>query len=64
MEKQNRFKSPVVWGAVVAQLAALLVTLGVFDIGKSEAIQAVAMAIVSLLTVFGVLNNPTDKTNF
>ena len=61
---QNRFKSPVLWGAIVAQVLALLVTVGVIDTGVSEAVEAVFTAILNLLGVFGILNNPTSKNTF
>lgn len=61
---QNRLKSPVVWAAVVAQVLALLVTLGVLDTGLSGTMNAVAVSVLELLVAFGVLNNPTDKSNF
>lgn len=61
---QNRLKSPVVWGAVVAQVLAILTTLGVFGTTESGAIEGVVAAVLQLLTVFGVLNNPTDGAHF
>lgn len=61
---QNRFKSPVLWGTIVAQVLALLVTVGVIDTGVSEAVEAVFAAILNLLGVFGILNNPTSKNTF
>lgn len=61
---QNRFLSPVVWSAAAAQLLALLVTLGIIDTGMSQAIEALIVTLLELLTVFGVLNNPTSKSNF
>lgn len=61
MTEQNRFKSPVLWGAVGAQVLSLLVVLGAIDTGLSEAIEAVLVAVLQLLTAFGVLNNPTNK---
>lgn len=62
MTEQNRFKSPVLWGAVIAQILSLLVTIGVIDTGVSEAIDTVVVAALELLTVFGVLNNPTNPS--
>lgn len=62
MIEQNRFRSPVLWGAVIAQILSLLVTIGVIDTGMSEAIDAVVVAILELMTVFGVLNNPTNRS--
>lgn len=62
--EQNRFTSPVVWGAVAAQLLALLVTLGVIDTGLSESLNGLVASILQLLVAFGVLNNPTSKSTF
>lgn len=61
---QNRLLSPVTLSAIAAQLLSILVMVGVIDTGLSEAIEAAIVAILELLTAFGVLNNPTDKTNF
>ena len=61
---QNRFKSPVVWTAVIAQVLALLVTLNVIDAGMSDTMKAVAVSVLELLVAFGVLNNPTDGAAF
>ena len=61
---QSRVKSPVVWAAVVAQVLAILITLGVIDTGMSETINQIAAGVLQLLTIFGVLNNPTDKEHF
>lgn len=60
----NRLTSPVTLAAIAAQLLSILVMVGVIDTGASEAINAVVVAVLELLTVFGVLNNPTDKKNF
>ena len=62
--QQNRLTSPVVWSAIVAQVLAVLVTLGVIDTGLSNAINAVIISILQLLVTFGVLNNPTDGAGF
>lgn len=61
---QNRLKSPVVWGAVIAQVVTILVTLGVLDVGQSEAVNAVVAAVLQMLVLFGVFNNPTNKSGF
>lgn len=62
--EQNRFKSPVLWASLAAQLLSMLVLLGVIDTGVSEAIDGVVGAVLQLLAAFGVLNNPTSKTGF
>lgn len=58
---QNRFKSKVLWGAIIAQILSLLVTVGAIDTGMSTTLNGVAVAILEMLVVFGVVNNPTDK---
>lgn len=62
--EQNRLLSPVTLSAIAAQLLSILVMDGVIDTGLSEAIEAAIVALLELLTAFGVLNNPTDKTKF
>ena len=59
---QNRFKSPVVWSALAAQLLSMLIVLGVIDTGLGDVIEGVIAALLELLVAFGVLNNPTDKS--
>ena len=61
---QNRLKSKVVWAAVIAQVLAILLALGVIDAGQSEAINAVITAVLQLLVVFGILNNPENPSGF
>jgi len=61
---QNRFKSPVVWASIVAQILAILISLGVIDTGLSETIKQAVCGVLQLLVIFGVLNNPTDKEHF
>lgn len=61
---QNRWKSPVVWAAVVAQGLTILLTLGVITTGLSEALDTVIAGVLQILTILGVLNNPTDGEHF
>ena len=60
---QNRFKSPVLWSALVAQVLSMLMVLGVIDTGLGDVIEGVIAALLELLVAFGVLNNPTDKAS-
>lgn len=62
--EQNRLLSPVTLAAIAAQLLSILVLAGVIDTGMSEAIEGVVVAVLELLTTFGVLNNPTNKQGF
>ena len=58
---QNRFKSPVVWGAVVAQVLAILLLVGVIGEEMSDTITAVVVAILEIAVMVGLLNDPADK---
>lgn len=62
--RQNRFKSPVFWGAVVAQIISIGQISGVWakygiDTGV---VGDVVAGILQLGVLFGLLNNPTNKT--
>lgn len=57
--EQNRFKSPVVWAAVVAQILTILIVLDVISVSQQDSINQVVAAVLQLLIAFGVLNNPT-----
>lgn len=57
---QNRWKSPVLWSGVVAQVVSLLILLDVIDTGMGDTINQVAAGVLQLLTLFGIVNNPTN----
>lgn len=61
---QNRFKSPVVWAAVVAQILTILIVLDVINVSQQEAINAVVASVLQLLVAFGILNSPTSADRF
>ena len=61
---KNRLLSPVTLSAIAAQVLSILVLAGVIDTGMSDAIEAVVVTVLELLTTFGVLNNPTSKESF
>lgn len=61
---KTRLLSPVTLGAIAAQVLSILVLAGVIDTGMSDAIEAVVVTVLELLTTFGVLNNPTSKDSF
>lgn len=58
---KERFKSPVVWLAVLAQVC-ILVSLFVPEIANS--VKVIGAAVIEILTLFGILNNPADSENF
>ncbi len=59
--EQNRWKSPVLWTSIVAQILGILMMTGVIDTGLSETVNQIAAGVLQLLILVGVLNNPTDK---
>lgn len=59
--KQNRLKSKVVWLAVLSQL--LLVVI-LYKPEIAEPLKITATSIIEILTLFGVLNDPSSKDNF
>lgn len=64
--EQNRWKSKVLWVAVIAQIVALLGMFGAYDaIGiTADWLQGVLTGVLELLVLFGVVNNPANKTGF
>lgn len=58
--EQNRWKSPVLWAGIVAQVVSLLILLDVIDVGMGETINQVAASLLQLLALFGIVNNPTN----
>ena len=63
---QNRFKSWALWLSVAGAVWVILSAFGLTEkLGiTSETWNTVLNAVGSILIAFGVLNNPTDKTNF
>lgn len=57
----ERLKSPIVWMGIISQIMAILVMCYP---EFSEPFKIGATAIVEILTLIGILNNPTDKENF
>ena len=62
--EQNRWKSPVLWTSIVAQILSILMMAGVIDTGLTQTVNQVAAGVLQLLVLVGVLNNPTDKKNW
>ena len=63
--KQNRWKSKVLWAAIAAQVVAILAFTGVLKaIGITEDwLNTVIGGVLQLLVLFGVINNPTASGN-
>ena len=64
METQNRWKSPVLWSGLAAQVISILVLTGVIDTGLDTAINGFVASLLQLLAAFGVMNNPTNGKGF
>jgi phi LC3 family holin len=64
--KQNRFKSPVVWAAIVGQIIALGQLTGLWSkFGVDAGVAGdVAAGIIQLGVIVGVLNDPTTADKF
>ncbi len=57
----KRLRSPVVWAAVIAQCALIL---NLINPDLTENAKIITTAIVEILTLFGVLNNPSESDHF
>ena len=58
---QNKLKSPVVWAAIVAQVLAILLLVGVIGEELSDTITAVVVGVLQIAVMVGLLNDPSDK---
>ena len=58
---KQRLKSPVVWLAVLAQIC---VVLAMFSPHLGDEVKVIGTCVVEILTLFGILNNPSDGNNF
>jgi len=63
---QSRWKSPVFWSSVVAQVISIGQLTGIWakygiDTGV---VGDVVAGILQIAVLVGLLNNPTDKSNF
>jgi uncharacterized membrane protein len=63
---QNRFKSKVLWAAIIAQLITLMELTGAFKAMGLDAGVAgdVAAGVLQMFVLLGILNVPTDPDNF
>ena len=59
---KNKLSSKVVWVTALPLIANVIATLT--SQAYADNFSSVATAIVSLLAIFGILNNPNDKDTF
>jgi len=62
--EQSRWRSPVLWTTIVSLVLGLLMQLGVIGDAENKQVMMIVGTILELLSVVGILNNPTDKKNF
>jgi len=62
---QNRWRSKVLWMAIIAQVITLLSAFGFWQaVGVTEDwVNKIVIMVMQLLTNFGVVNNPTDPNS-
>ena len=60
---QNRFKSKVVWISVASLLYLILQKFDLINITQME-YNEIVDGIIAILLLLGILNNPSDNSNF
>ena len=58
---KKRLKSKVVWLSVLAQV---IIIIGVFCPDITDEVKIIGTALLEIATLFGILNNPTDRDKF
>ena len=61
---QNRWKSKILWAAIIGQVVSILVLTGVIDLGIAQQIEQIGALSLQILTILGIVNNPTDGENW
>lgn len=66
MNMQSRWRSKAAWASVAALVLFILKNYGLLTpIGLTEdGYNELTTLILTVLTVFGIFNNPTDKSSF
>lgn len=58
---QKRWKSKVLWVAIIAQVVSILVLTGIIDTGTGQQVEQIGALALQILTILGVVNNPTSS---
>ena len=58
---KQRLKSPIVWLAVLAQVC---IVLAMFSRQLGDEVKVIGPCVVEILTLLGILNNPSDCSKF
>ena len=59
--RQDRLKSYAMWAAIIAQVITILILTNVIPMETIEVIRGVAIALLQILSLFGIVNSPTTK---
>ena len=64
--EQSRWRSPVVWSAIAAQVISLFQITGLFEKMGIDAglVGDVIAGVLQLAVIVGILNSPTSKDRF
>jgi len=52
------------WVAIVAQIVIILQVTGVLSVTEIELVNTVTMAVLQILVLAGILNNPSNGTGY
>jgi len=58
--KQSRWTSKVLLAAIVAQVVSILLMTNAISVAEAVYINNIVAAVLQLLVILGVVNNPTD----
>ena len=61
---QSRLRSKIVWLSVLAQVIVILQLTHVLPQTDIDVINGVVIAVLEALSLFGILNNPTNAAGF
>ena len=61
---QSRWKSKVLWLGIVSIVLSVLLRFGNITLADSEFITQMVNTLLDILGIVGVVNNPTDGTNW
>lgn len=59
--EQSRWKSPILYTSIISAIALLLKGFGVYEIDDIT-LNTVISTMLAVLTMFGIVNNPTNKS--
>jgi uncharacterized membrane protein len=62
--KQSRWTSKVMWVSAASIVVGTLVGVGIITPTESDKVNMVITAVLNLLGIFGVLNDPTNPEGF